>query len=78
MAESPAWRFILGKGWRAVSWAIALGPCLVMANKGLTATFSWLDGANDVVYLYSLDIEAQQRLYRPLWLPFIGCYGISC
>ena len=75
VTESPLWRFLLGMKWKAVWQAMRLRPRLVMAGSGLTAPFAWLAarlvGARAVVYLHGLDIEAQHRLYRAVWLPFI-------
>lgn len=75
VTESPLWRFLLGMKWKAIWKAIVLRPRLVMAGSGLTAPFAWLAarlvGARAVVYLHGLDIEAQHRLYRAVWLPFI-------
>lgn len=75
VVESPLWRFLLGMKWKAIGKAVRLRPKLVMAGSGLTAPFAWLAarlvGAKAVVYLHGLDIEANHRIYRALWLPFI-------
>lgn len=55
--------------------ALRFRPEVSLAGSGLTAPFAWLcarlSGARAVVYVHGLDLIADSRIYRALWLPFI-------
>ena len=55
--------------------ALRFRPNVSLAGSGLTAPFAWLcarlSGARAVVYVHGLDLIADSRIYRALWLPFI-------
>lgn len=55
--------------------ALRFRPDVSLAGSGLTAPFAWLcarlSGARAVVYVHGLDLIADSRIYRALWLPFI-------
>lgn len=55
--------------------ALRFKPDVSLAGSGLTAPFAWmcarLSGARAVVYVHGLDLIADSRIYRSLWLPFI-------
>jgi len=55
--------------------ALRFRPDVSLAGSGLTAPFAWLcarlSGARAMVYVHGLDLIADNRIYRMLWLPFI-------
>jgi phosphatidylinositol alpha-1,6-mannosyltransferase len=70
----PFFLYLLHTKVAALWQALRRRPHLVLAGSGLTAPFAWivarLFGANCVVYLHGLDIEARHPLYRLFWRPF--------
>lgn len=55
--------------------SLTLKPDVCLAGSGLTAPYAWLSarlsGARAAVYVHGLDLIANSRIYRWLWLPFI-------
>jgi phosphatidylinositol alpha-1,6-mannosyltransferase len=67
--------FLIYAKCMAVYLALTQKPDVCLAGSGLTAPYAWLaarlSGASAVVYVHGLDLIADSRIYRLLWLPFI-------
>lgn len=74
MPLTPLPWFLLRTVITALWFSLRRRPTIVLAGSGLTAPFAWLaariTGAQCVVYLHGLDVEARQPLYRLFWRPF--------
>lgn len=77
---NPIWLFLLRVKLAAIVQAVKWKPDLVFAGSGLTAPFAWmaarLAGAQCVVYLHGLDIEAASPVYQWLWKPFFRRFDL--
>lgn len=76
--ESPALAlpvFLAFAALRTLYVALRDRPDASIAGSGLTAPFAWvaarLSGKRAIVYVHGLDLIADSRIYRSLWLPFI-------
>lgn len=71
----PLSQFLLRSWMVALYQAIAFRPDLIIAGSGLTApavrAAALVSRARSAVYVHGLDVVAQPRLYRRLWLPAI-------
>lgn len=76
--EAPAENllvFLLYAKCMAVYVSLTQKPDVCLAGSGLTAPYAWLAArlsrARAIVYVHGLDLIADNRIYRWLWLPFI-------
>ena len=67
--------FLIYAKCMAIYLALTRRPAICLAGSGLTAPYAWLaarlSGARAAVYVHGLDLIADSRIYRWLWLPFI-------
>jgi phosphatidylinositol alpha-1,6-mannosyltransferase len=72
----PLWRFVASSAVAAVSAARRFRPHLVLAGSGLTAPMAGLAAraaaSRSAAYLHGLDIVADSRVYRRMWVPWFG------
>ena len=76
--EAPSANFLLFLIYAkcmAIYLSLSQKPDVCLAGSGLAAPYAWLaarlSGAPAVVYVHGLDLIADSRIYRWLWLPFI-------
>jgi len=76
--EAPASNFLVFLIYAkcmAIYLSLSQKPDVCLAGSGLVAPYAWLaarlSGARAVVYVHGLDLIADSRIYRWLWVPFI-------
>ncbi|WP_034280061.1 glycosyltransferase family 4 protein [Alkanindiges illinoisensis] len=72
----PLWLFLILSLWEAIKITLQWKPDIILAGSGLTALAAKLSSifytkSKSVAYLHGLDITADHRLYRLIWLPIL-------